>query len=323
MENISFNRYRKDHYKKDAKEENFLEGFNNYLLKKEEKEYKDYPVEYPFIFVIGAPRSGTTLLTQLIASAFDIGYINNLAARFYLAPLHGLRFSRSVLGEKRETAFQSDYARTHNLADIHEFGYFWKYWLNKYTVDDIVQSSSNEKDLNWTALKNVLATLQNENNKPFIFKNIYGAYHMQKMVSVLKKVIWVYIERDKLDTAISILNARKKYNTDLNVWWSYYPLEYYDIKDMDYTWQIAGQIYYLQRYYMSEFEKLPEKNCLKVSYEELCYSPQAIIKKIRKKSIAHGFDIPIGGQIPNSFPIKTYDDFSEEKRIFSNRFDQF
>src|SRR6056297_2325285 len=120
----NLNQYRKESYKKDEKQENFLEEFNKYLLKKEINEYKDFPVKYPFLFVIGAPRSGTTLLTQLIANSFDVSYINNLAARFFLAPLYGIKFSKTVLGEAKQSDFQSNYARTGNLSDIHEFGYF-------------------------------------------------------------------------------------------------------------------------------------------------------------------------------------------------------
>src|SRR6056297_1198149 len=118
------NQYRKGSYKKDEKDENFLEEFNKYLFQKEINEYCDYPVRHPFLFVVGPPRSGTTLLSQLIAYTFDVSYINNLVARFYLAPLHGIRFSKTVLGESKQSDFQSNYARTGNLSDIHEFGYF-------------------------------------------------------------------------------------------------------------------------------------------------------------------------------------------------------
>ena len=48
----NLNQYRKESYKKDETQENFLEEFNKYLLKKEINEYKDFPVKYPFLFVI-------------------------------------------------------------------------------------------------------------------------------------------------------------------------------------------------------------------------------------------------------------------------------
>lgn len=316
------NKYRKGSYKKDQKQENFLEEFNKHLLKKEQDEYQDYPVKYPFLFVIGAPRSGTTLLTQLIANTFDISFFNNLSARFFLAPLQGLKFSQAVLGDARKSDFRSDYARTNSLNEIHEFGYFWRYLLNKHTFDDITLAKEKESEIDWKNVKKVLSTLQHETDRPFIFKNIYGSYHMQKFVEIMQKVLFIYIERDELDTAVSILNARKKYNTDLNVWWSYQPLEYESIKDQDYWTQIAGQIYYLQRFYKREMERLPARNHLSVTYKEMCMNPGAVIEKIQEKCKLHEkFDLPVVNQPPEQFPYRQYNDSTEEKNIFKAKLD--
>jgi len=319
----NLNKYRKGSYKKNEKQENFLEDFNQYLFKKEINEYVDYPVKHPFLFVIGAPRSGTTLLTQLIANSFDISYINNLIARFYLAPLHGIRFSNTVLGDVRGSNFISDYARTNRLNEIHEFGYFWRYWLNKNTFDDITYSKEKENEIDWKGMKKVLTSLQHETNRPFVFKNIYGSYHMQKFIEILKNVVFIYIERDRLDTAVSILNARNKYNTDLNVWWSYQPLEYEQIKNSDYWTQISGQIYYLQKFYLKEMSQLPEKNYLKVSYKQMCENPHSVIEKIKNKCRMHDdYEIPILNEPPEKFTYRTYKDSVKERKIFNEKFEQ-
>jgi len=320
----NLNKYRKGIYRKDEKQENFLEEFNKYLLKKEIHEYKDYPVKHPFLFIIGAPRSGTTLLSQLIANTLDISYINNLSARFFLAPLHGIRFSNTILGNTRQSDFHSDYARTNGLNEIHEFGYFWRYWLNKHTFDDITFAKEKEAEIDWTGVRKVLSSLQNETNRPFVFKNIYGSYHMRKFVDILQKVIFIYIERDELDTAVSILNARKKYNTDLNTWWSYQPLEYNQLKNKDYWAQIAGQIYYLQEFYKKEMEQLPHKNHLSISYKQMCDEPSSVIEKIKDTCKMHeDYKIPVVNKPPKNFPYRTYENAREEKKIFKEKFDEF
>jgi LPS sulfotransferase NodH len=317
----NLNKYRKGSYKKDEQQENFLEEFNNHLLEKEIKEYKDYPVQFPFLFIIGAPRSGTTLLSQLIANTFDISYINNLAARFFLAPLHGLKFSKTVLGDSRQSDFSSNYARTKNLSDIHEYGYFWRYWLNKHTFDDITYAKEKENEIDWGGLRKVLSSLQNETQRPFVFKNIFGSYHMKKFVEIIDKSIFIYIERDELDTAVSILNARKKYNTDLNVWWSYQPLEYNQLKDKDYWTQIAGQIHYLQEFYKKEMEQLPNKNHLSISYKEMCDNPLSVIAQIKEKCREHEkFNIAQLNDPPASFPYRQHKYATKEKEIFKEKF---
>ena len=60
----------------------FLEQLNQYLISFDLYRQRGYDIVQPFVFVVGAPRSGTTLLTQVIAHCFDAGYICNLTARF-------------------------------------------------------------------------------------------------------------------------------------------------------------------------------------------------------------------------------------------------
>ena len=41
---------------------------------------------YPPVFILGAPRSGSTLLMQVISDSLDVGYLNNFHCKFYGAP---------------------------------------------------------------------------------------------------------------------------------------------------------------------------------------------------------------------------------------------
>lgn len=317
-----FYRKRQGKYVKRPEDENFLEEFNQTLKEKEWSLYKDYEIEHPFLFVYGLPRSGTTLITQVIAHCMDVGFINNLMARFYLAPVHGIRFSRVVLGEQRSTNFSSDYARTTELADIHEFGYFWRYWLKKEEVEGVTHAAEIEKEIDWSGLKKTLANMQHEFNKAMVFKNIFGSYHQQKLTEVLEKVLFIYIKRDPLDSAISILEARKKYYTDLNTWWSYMPIQYDKIRDLDYWHQIAGQVFYLRRYYDRMSRELP--NVLTVEYKDLTDRPAKVLENINQKLKAlYGYTLPITDPPPNSFPFRTYQERIEERQKFQRLIREF
>lgn len=319
------NKFRSGRFRKKEQEEAFLDEFNRYLFEKERKEYHDYPVTHPFIFVLGPPRSGTTLISQLIANTFDIGFINNLAARFYLAPLHGIRFSKAVLGDKSETDYKSVYAQTSDLSDIHEFGYFWRHWLKKQTLSDITHASEREGQIDWEGLKKCLTSIQQELQKGLVFKNIFGSYHMKRLRSLLDEVLFVYIERDELDTACSILEARKKYyGDDLEKWWSYAPPEVLELKEMDYWHQIAGQIVYLKRFYFNEFEKLPANSVIKVHYESLCRDPASVIRDIQQRAeTLYSYSFNIIKTPPKTFDIRTYNDRNETKEIFKKLIDRF
>ena len=87
---------------------------------------------YPMVFIIGAPRSGTTLLSQLLSSSGLFGYINNFIARFWTAPTLGALIYKTVLDHecRGNSSLQSHLGVTENLHEPHEFGYFWRRWFH-------------------------------------------------------------------------------------------------------------------------------------------------------------------------------------------------
>lgn len=318
------NRKRQPGYRKDTETEAFLRRMNQALQALEAPLYRDYPIEHPFIFIFGLPRSGTTLISQLLAHGLDAGYINNLAARFWLAPLHGIRLARNVLGNQKQISFRSNYARTAPPGDIHEFGYFWRHWLKKETLADVVFVKEREAQIDWPALRRVLSTIQREFGKPWVAKNVLGAYHVEKLKHLLDKVLFVYIERDPLDVAVSILEARKKYYTDLNTWWSYTPVEFHLLKDLDYWQQIAGQIYFLRRYYHAQIAAIGEDQVVRVQYEQMCQRPASVLEQVQER--AHqlfGYDLKRDLEPPERFPLRRYEDREEEKRRFARTIEAF
>ncbi len=320
----SFNEQRREGYHKDEQEEDFLLEMNRVLQAREQALYRDYPIDHPFIFIFGPPRSGTTLISQVLASSLDCGYINNLAARFWLAPVHGIRLAKQVLKDQPgEISFQSHYASTKGLSDIHEFGYFWRHLLRKETMEDVSKSAEREADINWQLLKLTLANMQHEFQRPMVFKNIFGAYHLRKMQEILGKVLYVYIERDPLDSAISILEARKKHYEDLNNWWSYTPVEYEQIKDADYWTQIAGQVFFLQRYYRQQIASFSTENSLIIQYRDFCQSPGKVLASLTGISQRkYQYELKITTPPPAQFPFREYDQHDDIKSRFQQLFDK-
>jgi LPS sulfotransferase NodH len=311
-------------YAKDASGEAFLQALNEDLQPRELALYRDGEAEHPFVFVVGLPRSGTTLVSQLLAYCLDAGYVNNFAARFWLAPVHGLRLARLIAGEADGGSFESDYARTKSLRDIHEFGYFWRHWLNKRTFDDVVHAREREEEIDWPGLKQTLVNVQDELGKPFVAKNMLGAYHMPKLREVLDKVLYVYIERDELDVAVSILDARRKYYSDPSSWWSYVPLEYPLLKDRDYWEQIAGQVHYLTRFYERALAGVGEDAVVRVTYEALCRDPASVLEGVAARAAsAYGYPVRIGQAPPESFPFREHGDRHGDKGRFERLLARF
>jgi Sulfotransferase family len=316
---------RKGRYGKSAESEDFLKELNLFLQPREEALYRDLDVQAPFVFVLGLPRSATTLMSQVLAYSLEAGYVDNVVARLWLAPVHGIRLSRSLLGERGSPAFESDYARTSDLHGIHEFGYFWRHWLRKETFGDVVHAREREGDIDWAGLRRALANMQAElGGNAFVAKNILAGYHLPRLRETLGEVIYVYVERDPLDVAVSILDARRKYYVDPNTWWSYTPVEYEALAELDYWEQIAGQVHYLSRFYDAALEEAGLDVVVRTTYEELCRRPRGVLEAVGERSLAaHGREIPIRTEPPDSFPFRAHEGRDEEKERFRALLDAY
>jgi LPS sulfotransferase NodH len=303
---------RRGAYVKDASDEEFLRRLNEDLAPRELGLYEDVGVERPVVFVVGLPRSGTTLLSQLLAYCLDAGYVNNVAARFWLAPVHGIRLARLIAGDEPPASFESDYARTKTLTGIHEFGYFWRHWLRKDTFEDVARSAEREDEIDWAGLRRTLANVQHELGKPLVAKNMLGAYHMPRLRRELGPVVWVAIERDPLDVAVSILDARRSYYDDPSAWWSYVPVEYPALKDLDPWEQIAGQVHHLSRLYERAADELGPEGFVRVSYEGLARDPSSVLAGVRERA-----EIPLRREAPASFELRRHEGRDEDKERFA------
>lgn len=319
-----FNRKRREGYYKDENDEGFLRHINTLLQSDEKKSYRELQEVHPTIFVFGLPRSGTTFMAQLIAHSFDLGYINNFMARFWLAPVTGIRLSGIILGKEAAPNFESHYATTSRLDDLHEFGYFWRHWLKKDNVDEILRSREMEETINWTGLKNIILNIHAAFGKGWICKNIFGAYHIRNHLDLLQKSFFVYIERDPLDVAISIMDARRKFYSDPSIWWSTIPYEYPEIKDLPAEEQVAGQVVFLRKLYEQEIERAGEERVIRLNYRQAAAKPLETVLHIYERiREATGIELGRRPDMPEQFPVRDYQERNVEREMFAGLMKKF
>jgi hypothetical protein len=266
-------------FSKNAEFETYLSILNNALYKEEQALHKNYPEDYPTIHIIGAPRSGTTLAMQILSSYLNIGYINNLIAAFWKAPLFGIELSKKLLGIQYVSDFSSTFGRTKNIYEPHEFGYFWNYHLayNDFQQKDI----EHEKNIDWEKLKLTLINITHAFEKPVLFKSFLAGFHAAHLQKVLTKTCFIYIRRNFINNAVSIYNLRKKMLGDVNLWASIKPKQYDDLKNENIYNQITRQILYLEHEYLEQLKNIPDSNKIIVGYEDVCNNPEAFLHVVK------------------------------------------
>jgi hypothetical protein len=249
-------------------------------LESEVLEQFDLP-EKPVFFVVGAPRSGTTVLLQTIIEYYNIGYINNFIAKFWEAPVVGATIFQSMNLKPEKQSFVSDSGFTTGINGPHEFGYFWKRFFkygDSHQIKESDYSSINSKLLN-----KEIAGLEYVLKKPMIFKNPPAlSFQIRFFSKYVPNAHFIYIKRDPKFIAQSIYLKRKQIYQDLKHWYSTKPVEYNRLKLEDPIKQIIGQVFYSNQKIESDLSWIPDTNKTIIDYEVFCKNPIDSINSCNK-----------------------------------------
>jgi hypothetical protein len=268
-------------FAKDPSDEDFLERLNLALAPRAEADYyEDLEEAYPTLHVIGVPRSGTTLLYQVVSTGLEIGFVNHLVAAFWLAPLYGLRLSRKLGLDREASSFESTFGRTPRVGEPHEFGYFWNHHL-RYP-DLCEQPPGHDRSIDWPHLRKVLLNMAHVNGGPMAFKPMLLTWHLETMLEHMPRTCYVWIRRDLPDTALSLLQMRRSLRGSEAAWTSLRP-HGPDWLAGEPPWrQVAGQVVALERVIEAAAARMGPEHVLELRYEALCAAPADELGRIRE-----------------------------------------
>lgn len=281
--------------------ENFLKEINLDLKASEEKLLEEEIIEYPIVFIMGAMRSGTTLLEQWLADTGEFAYPSNIMSRFYGAPIIGSKIQRLLTDPKynfrneivefqSNISFNSNNGKTQGALEPNEFWYFWR----RFLPEDVSSYSDEEllKSVDIVTLKKEMWGIAQTFNKPLALKGMICNYNIGFLNEIFSKAIFVWIQRDITKNTQSVLEARRRqYGTDKE-WYSFMIPEYEElIKIQDMQEQVRKQIVYMNRAIESGLQKVSDNKKLCIKYENFCDSPSDVYQDIYIKLKEQGFNI--------------------------------
>lgn len=301
-------------FEKDRGYEEFIESFNDYLVPFEQYRYRELEEKLPNVHVIGVPRSGTTLLLQLIISHFSVGYINNFIARFWKAPVSGIRISRNLWGDDYKSELSSELGSTDRVRGPNEFNYFW-YDMLGYR-GHLQKSDEQAAKIDWQRVAKVLKNMTWAFEKPIVFKSFMLGWHARWLQQQLDKTCFIWIRRDPTDNALSLLDMRRKLFGTIDKWASFKPKNYDALKELSPYEQVAGQVFYLEKAYEKQLKKLPESNYVVFDYKDICREPQRALKTIKSLINLNGghltaTDYAATPQQPSTKSAETHSDYEK------------
>lgn len=231
------------------------------------------------IFIIGAPRTGSTLLYQFMVASWDVAYLSNLHCKLYRLPVLASILCKTVFHFKKYSPdFKSLYGQTEGQLGPSECGQFWYQWLpfDKHYIQ-AGEISQHHRD----SIKNAVGAVRTIYRKPLIFKNMNCGQRLGLLYEIFPSALFLFCRRSPIFIAQSILLARDKINKDRKRWWSIMPKEYSEINLEPPHSQIVKQIYFIEKQIKDDLEKYYSERYLEIWYEDLTKDPIKVLKTIQ------------------------------------------
>jgi len=247
------------------------------------------------VMVLGLPRSGTTLATQVLFENMDLACTNNLMARFWMAPLVGCCVSRAVVGNRKGSAYKSDYGKTDLPWEPHEFSWFWHDLLG--LQDRGLSEYPCPDSIDWPRVHRRICAINNCLSSPVVHKPLeHVGFYLREFARLFCRTLFVYIDRSPIDVACSIARARLKHGGNTEFWYS---TELPDraamslAKERPYWVQIAAQVSGLRAMYEDRLCLLSDSRVVRVQYEDLVRRPIDLLEQVRTKTRYLGAEIAV------------------------------
>lgn len=294
--------------------EGLLSEVNDDLWIAEREILESAPSKYPFIFIFGAHRSGSTLLLQWLASTGLFSYPTNLLSRFYKAPTIGAKLQLLLADERYNfrdelkdfssgLSFSSSNGKTKGALAPNEFWYFWRRFLPFTEGLDYLSTEVLSEVVDKELLVSQLSGISNVLGKPFAAKAMILNYNVEFLYQLFPNALFIHLKRDPVANIVSGLKARQRQLGSTESWYSFKIPEYEELKSMSAEKQVAGQIYYINRAVERGFSGIPEANKLNIQYEDFCESSTLILKKIASRLADLGFALELGDVVDTHFDI--------------------
>jgi len=273
---------RNKRYKKDPIQESVLEIMNRTLYSKEIELIDKFskPI-LPVIFIVGAQRSGTTLLMQLMTQYFELSYPNNFIARYWDVPYFGAMLYKNMLNnlEENQMDLNSDLGYTKGLKGPHEFGYFWKKW---FPWESWEEKKYNEVD--YSILQKQLAAWESVNDTPLIFKNVIQLNsNILQLKNLFPNALFIFIKRNLIYNVQSTYQSRIKLFGNTEEWFGVKPSNYNSLKKLPIIEQITKQIVSTNAEIDNQLARIDSDSYIDLKYEDLVQDKTNILKQIEFK----------------------------------------
>ena len=246
--------------------------------------------EVPLLFILGSPRTGSTVIYQLLINYIKPFYFSNfIEEHFATSPALGAVFER-VLNPRLPVSYNSAYGKTEGLWEPSEASMVFRHWFGGDHPSQI--KSCNVLPGQEFHLLATMQTIYGLMGRMIVTKNAWNCFRIEALTRLFPRAHFLWIRRDIGLSALSDLKARYVRGGP-TVWNSATTANYQEIQKMPYWEQVVEQQYEYNRSIAANLEKFSRGQFFELWYEELCDSPETQLDRLQSYFIEHNEPIEL------------------------------
>lgn len=263
--------------------------------------HKNIAPIWPPIFVVGAPRTGTTLVYQVLTAGLQLSYFLNLADAYPLIPCVVTRVVHTLATVAPPNKFRSRYGETRGWMAPSHGRHIWARWFpgdQSYVGPKVLSRTSIDE------IKGTIACVEDAFRMPFINKAQGNCVRVHPLCEAFPKAVFVRVHRSHLQTVESILRSRKSLWGTNEHWFSARPSNFGDLGSLSPCRQVCEQVHGIEADLSRDLTAAAPNRVFDVHYETFCHDPRSVLMAFRGFYQQHADHlVPWRTQVPRAFEV--------------------
>jgi len=231
------------------------------------------------IFIVGAPRAGTTLVYQSILASFKVSYFLNLVDRLPNSPGLVTRAICRLFSPSPPRSFESSFGEIKGLLAPSHGRHIWARWFpgdQGYVPAGFLAQEQMQE------IRGTIATIERAFDLPFFNKAQGHCVRILPLHEAFPEAVYLRVSRDHLQTAQSLLLGRKRYFGDAKKWFSVKPKAYDRIARFEPCQQICEQLFEIEKDLDRDLGDVAAGRVFDLQYESFCSDPNGNMKRFQE-----------------------------------------
>ena len=266
------------------------------------------PPEQPIVFVVGPPRSGTTVVAQALIASLPVTYFSNLTSVFPRSPIIVNKMVPQPF-RNDQMEFKSFYGKSKKWYGANDALYFWDRWFGRDRT--VIPTTIGEPQR--TQLIQFFGAFQEAFPQPLVAKHNNLNAYANIVAPLLPNAVFLCMRRNPLYLAQALLKSRRDIHGSDETTYGLDDPTRKGAKDENPYEAVCRQVAFHQKLEREQLESIGPERYWVVDYESFCIDPKAVVDRVASHIARHSLSERSVGVDLNPFSVSQRQKLSDEE----------